>query len=236
MLNCIIVEDEPLVRRQIEGYVAQIPFLHLVGTARNPVIASAILQTEAVDLVFLDIKMPHMSGIEFLQQQDVCQQVIFITAYPEYAVQGFELEVTDYLVKPVTFERFLKACEKAQAKVKGSLTVKSNQEQPGYLYVKCDSRLEKVALADILFVEAMLNYVHIVTPKRKYTVYSSLKAIQELLPPDAFLRVHKSYLVALDHITTVGQSEVRIGEHQLPVSRRNQQALKQYLAGKGPRS
>lgn len=230
MLNCIIVEDEPLVRRQLESYVERVPFLQLVGTARNAVIAAAILKTEVVDLVFLDIKMPHMTGVEFLQQQDVVQQVVFITAYPEYAVQGFELEVTDYLMKPVTFERFLKACEKAKAKIGGSLTVKLNKEQPGYVYVKCEGCLEKIALAEILFVEAMLNYVQIVTIKRKYIVYSSLKAIEGLLSPADFLRVHKSYILALDHVTSMGTNTVAVGGHVLPVSRRSQQGLKQLLA------
>lgn len=229
MLNCIIVEDEPLVRKQIEGYIEKIPFLQLVGTARNPIIAKAILQTEVVDLVFLDIKMPQQSGIEFLQQHNIFQQVIFITAYPEYAVQGFELDVTDYLMKPVTFERFKKACEKANVKISGSLTIKNNREQPDFLYVKCDNCLEKIALIDILFVESMLNYVTIVTNKRKYIVYSSLKAIKERLPQHTFLRVHKSYIVAVDHITTVSPSQVQIGGYTLPISRRNQQPLKQYL-------
>ncbi|MCW3463510.1 LytR/AlgR family response regulator transcription factor [Chitinophaga nivalis] len=232
MLNCIIVEDEPLARRQLEAYIEQIPFLQLVGTARNPVIASAILQTEVVDLIFLDIKMPQMSGIEFLQQKDIFQQIIFITAYPEYALQGFELEVTDYLLKPVTFERFSKACEKAKIKISGSSTVKNNREQPDYLYVKCDNCLEKITLADILFIESMLNYVHIVTTKRKYTVYSSLKGIHERLPQNSFLKIHKSYIASLDHISTVTQSRVRIAGHELPISRRKQQDLKQYLTNK----
>lgn len=230
MLNCIIVEDEPLMRRLIEEYISKIPFLHLVATARNPVIASAILQTEAVDLIFLDIKMPQMSGIDFLQQHSVFQQVIFITAYPEYALQGFELNVTDYLMKPVTFERFYKACEKAKAKISGTATVKNNREQPGYIYVRCNNCLEKIALADILYVEAMLNYVQIVTAKQKYIVYSSLKAVNESLPDNAFLKIHKSYIVALAHITTVSASQVKIAGHLLPISRRSQQALRQYLA------
>ncbi|OMP79111.1 LytTR family DNA-binding domain-containing protein [[Flexibacter] sp. ATCC 35208] len=229
MMNCIIVEDEPLVRKQIEGYIERIPFLHLVGTARNPIIAKAILQTEVVDLIFLDIKMPQMSGIEFLQRHDVFQQVIFITAYPEYALQGFELNVTDYLMKPVTFERFTKACEKAKVKICGSLTVKNNLEHPDYLYVKCDNCLEKIAYVDILFVESMLNYVQIVTTERKYTVYSSLKAINERLPQGLFLKIHKSYIVSLNHISTFGQSQVLIAGYKLPISRRNQQTIKRYL-------
>ncbi|MFB6455530.1 LytR/AlgR family response regulator transcription factor [Chitinophaga sp. Hz27] len=230
MLNCIIVDDEPLVRRQIESYIEKIPFLNLVGTARNPVVAQAILNTEAVDLIFLDIKMPQMSGIELLQQYDIFQQVIFITAYPDYALQGFELDVTDYLMKPVTFERFLKACEKANAKMSGSSTLKMNREQPDALYVRSNHRLEKILLSDILFIEAMLNYVHVVTTTQKYTVYSSLKAIEDTLPQSNFLRVHKSYIVALNQINTVEASQLRIAGHVIPISRRSQSTLKQCLA------
>ncbi|NIG52855.1 LytTR family DNA-binding domain-containing protein [Chitinophaga sp. Cy-1792] len=227
MLNCIIVDDEPLVRKQIESYIEQIPFLHLVGTARNPVVAQAILSTEAVDLIFLDIKMPQMSGIELLQKHSIFQQVIFITAYPEYALQGYELDVTDYLMKPVTFERFLKACEKANAKVSGASTVKMNREQPDSLYVRCNHRLEKILLADILFIEAKLNYVQIVTPNKKYIVYASLKSIEECLPGTDFLRIHKSYIVALQHITTLESLQISVAAYTLPVSRKSQQILKQ---------
>ncbi|SHL79841.1 two component transcriptional regulator, LytTR family [Chitinophaga jiangningensis] len=227
MLNCLIVDDEPLVRKQIESYVEQIPFLHLVGTTRNPVVAQAILSTEVVDLIFLDIKMPQMSGIEFLQTQDIYQQVIFITAYPEYALQGYELDVTDYLMKPVTFERFLKACEKANAKITGVASVKMNREQPDSLFVRSNHRLEKILLADILFIEAMLNYVQIVTRNKKYIVYATLKSIEESLPAIDFLRIHKSFIVALNQITTLEPSQVRVAEYILPTSRRSQQLLKQ---------
>ncbi len=221
MLNCLIVDDEPLARQQIESYVARIPFLNLVGSVRNPAVAGEVLKVELVDLIFLDIKMPQMSGIDFLKSNDIFQQVIFITAFPEYAIEGFELEVTDYLAKPVTLERFLKACEKALAKVSGSQTVKAITEKPDYLYVKCNQRFEKIRIDDILFIESMLNYIHIITKTGKFTVYSSLKAIDGSLPADKFLRIHKSYLVATAHINTIENNQVHIGAHTLPVSRAN---------------
>ena len=221
MLNCLIVDDEPLARQQIESYVGRVPFLHLVVSVRNPVIAAEVLKDEPVDLIFLDIKMPQMSGIEFLKNNDIFQQVIFITAFPEYAIEGFELEVTDYLAKPVTFERFLKASEKALAKVSGSQTIKSIDNQRDFLYVKCNQRFEKIRIDDILFIESMLNYVNIITKTNKYTVYSSLKAIEDSLPADKFLKVHKSYLVAIAQVNTIENNHVHIGEHVLPVSRAN---------------
>ena len=226
-MNCLIVDDEPLARQQIEAYVRDVPFLTLVGTARNPTIAKQILQTELVDLIFLDIQMPQMTGIDFLKNNDIFQQIILITAFPEYAVEGFDLEVTDYLTKPVAFDRFLKGSKKALAKVSGSAVIKSINDKPDFLYIKCNQRFEKIRLADILYIEAMLNYIHIVTQQRKFTVYSSLKAIESSLPPDQFLRIHKSYMIATCHINSIDSHHVDVMGHQLPVSRSNKQAVLQ---------
>ena len=230
MLNCLIVDDEPLARRQIETYVSKVPTLKLVGSVRNPAIAGEVLKAEPVDLIFLDIKMPQMSGIDFLKNHDIFQQVIFITAYPEYAIEGFDLEVTDYLVKPVTFERFLKATEKAFAKVGGTETIKTIGKQPDYIYVKCNQRFEKVRIDDVLFVESMLNYIHLITANRKYTVYSSLKAVEASLPRDRFLRIHKSYLVAIQHIKAIENYQIHLEHHTLPVSRSHKQAVLEVAA------
>ncbi|HWK04791.1 MAG TPA: LytTR family DNA-binding domain-containing protein [Puia sp.] len=227
MLNCLIVDDEPLARKQIETYITRVPFLKLVGTARNPFIAKGILQTELVDLIFLDIQMPQMSGIDFLKSNEIFQQVIFITAFPEYAIEGFELEVTDYLMKPVTFERFLKGSKKALAKISGSQTIKSISDKPNFLYVKCNQRFEKIWIDDILYIESMLNYINIVTKNRKLTVYSSLKAIESSLPQDKFLRIHKSYMVAINHINAIDGHQIHVTGHKLPVSRSNKPAVLQ---------
>ena len=233
MLNCLIIDDEPLARKQIESYVDRVPFLKLVGSARNPVAAKELLNTEPVDLIFLDIKMPQLNGINFLRNHPVFQQVIFITAFPQYAIHGFELEVTDYLTKPVTFERFLKGAQKALAKVSGSQTIKSISDQPDFLYVKCNQRYEKIWIDDVLYVEAMLNYINIITKKKKYTVYSSLKNAESSLPQNRFLKVHKSYLVALNHITAIESHQVLVAEHKLPLSRSNRQAVLQAALNRG---
>lgn len=233
MLNCIIVDDEPLARQQIEVYVSRVPFLKLVGTARNPAIANGILQTELVDLIFLDIQMPQMSGIDFLKNNDIFQQVIFITAFPDYAIEGFELEVTDYLMKPVTFERFLKGSKKALARISGSQTIRSINDKPDFLYVKCNQRFEKVWIDEILFIESRLNYINIITKNRKLIVYSSLKAIESSLPPDRFLRIHKSFMVAINHINAIEGHQIDIAGNKLPVSRANKQAVLQIAMNPG---
>ena len=227
MLNCLIVDDEPLARKQIEIYIGRVPFLKLVGAARNPAIAREILQTELVDLIFLDIQMPQMTGLDFLKNHNIFQQVIFITAFPEYAIEGFELDVTDYLMKPVTFERFLRAGKKALSKINGSQTIKSISDRPDFLYVKCNHRFEKITVDDILYIEAMLNYINIVTINRKYTVYSSLKAIEDRVPRNKFLKIHKSYIVAIDHINTIDSHQVDVAGCRLPVSRSNRTAVLQ---------
>lgn len=221
MLNCLIIDDEPLARQQIESYISRVPYLLLAGSVRNPVIGKSVLDNEAIDLIFLDIKMQQMTGIDFLRENHVNQQVILVTAYPEYALDGFELEVTDYLMKPVTFERFLKAVEKAQALVSGTDTIKAVKHQPDYLYVKNNQRYEKISLGDILYIESMLNYVNIVTAKKKYTIYSSLKNAEACLPKDKFLRIHKSYIVAVAKIEAIDANAVCVDSHRLPLSRSN---------------
>ena len=229
MLNCLIVDDEPLARKQIEAYVKRVTFLKLVGTARNPTIAKGVLETELVDLIFMDIQMPRISGIEFLKTNDIFQQVIFITAFPEYAIEGFELEVTDYLMKPVTFDRFLKGSKKALAKVSGSETIKSISDKPDFLYVKSNQRFEKIWFDDILYIESMLNYINIITKKKKLTVYSSLKAIESSFPQGRFVRIHKSYMAAVKHIDAIDGHQIHVAGHILPVSRTNKQALLQIV-------
>jgi len=229
MLKVLIVDDEPLARQQLEAYVSRLPFLQLAGMARNTAAANGILHSTAVDLIFLDIQMPQISGIEFLKGQEIVQQVILVTAFPEYAIEGFELAVTDYLLKPVTFERFTKACERALANVTGQCSVNLLKQQPGFLYVRCNQHLQKLRIDDILFIQAMANYVHIFLADQKFTVYSSLKNLQAQLPVDAFVVTHRSYLAAVGHIDRIGQSEVFIGEHCVPLSRSRRKLVQAFI-------
>jgi DNA-binding LytR/AlgR family response regulator len=223
ILNCLVIDDEPLARMHIENYIARLPYLKLSGSARNASIAQGILDNEAIDLIFLDIKMPQTTGIELLRQNNIFQQVIFITAYPEFALDGFELDVADYLMKPVTFERFLKAVEKAHARVAGFDHIRKIKNDPGFIYVKTNQRYEKVEFDDILYIESMLNYINIVTKTVKFTVYSSLKNAETILPKEIFVRVHKSYIVAVTKINTIDAKHIRVNEHELPLSRGSRQ-------------
>jgi len=225
ILNCLVIDDEPLARMHIENYIARTLFLKLAGSARNASIAKTILDNEAVDLVFLDIKMPQTSGLEFLRENNVFQQVILVTAYPEFALDGFDLNVTDYLMKPVTFERFEKAVEKAFAKLAGFENIRRIKHEMGFCYVKTGQRYEKVVFDDILYIESMLNYIHIITKTGKLTVYSSLKNAEAIFPKSMFVRTHKSYLAAITKISTIDLKHICIGSHKIPVSRGNRNSI-----------
>src|ERR1700743_1492241 len=178
-IKCIITDDEPFARKGLQGYASQIDFLDLRGVCENAVELNSLLKKEPVDLVFLDIEMPYMTGIDFLKHFPAAPKVIFTTAYEKYALQGFDLEVLDYLLKPIPFERFLKAANKAFDYFIGQ----QNAAAPGdYIFVKADGKLEKIHLSDILFAEAMENYVAIHTGDRKVIAHLTLKMLQEKLP------------------------------------------------------
>jgi DNA-binding LytR/AlgR family response regulator len=225
ILNCLVVDDEPLARMHIENHIARMACLKFAGSARNASIAKTILDNEAIDLIFLDIKMPQTSGLEFLRENNVFQQVILVTAYPEFALDGFELDVTDYLMKPVTFERFEKAVEKAYSKVGGFDNIRKIKQEQDFCYVKTSQRYEKVAFDDILYIESMLNYIHIITKTGKLTVYSSLKNAEAIFPKDMFVRIHKSYLAAIAKISTIELKHICIDDHKIPISRGNRHSL-----------
>src|SRR5580765_8959396 len=177
-LNCIIVDDEPVARKLLEEYIQDVDFLELKGKAENPLKANTLLDNNEINLMFLDINMPKLSGIEFLRTSRVLPLTIMTTAYAEYAVEGFELDVMDYLVKPFSFERFLKAVNKA----KEYFELKKKQPEESdkkYFFVKCDGKIEKVFYDELLYVEAMLNYVILHTETRKMIVYLTIKGISE---------------------------------------------------------
>lgn len=214
MISCIIIDDEPIARKGLQGYIGKIDFLELKGVCENAIQLNNLLKQAPVDLLFLDIEMPYVSGIEFLKNTVSPPKVIFTTAYEQYAIKGYELDVLDYLLKPISFERFMKAANKAYD------YFKTNQEPTiQYLFVKADSKLEKVNFSDILFVEAMENYVGIYLSGKKLITHSTLKAIQEKLPVQDFLQPHKSYLINLNHINSIEGNMLHIGEYQVPISK-----------------
>jgi len=226
-MKCIIVDDEPVARRLLEEYIADIPFLQLVGKAENPLKAHALLDAGSVDLMFLDINMPKMSGIDFLRTTASLPLTILTTAYTEYAIEGFELDVLDYLVKPFSFDRFYKACYKA--KEYGELQHRGESRQqpagepvsgptPDFFFVKCEGRIEKVLYDELLYVEAMLNYVVLHTESRKLMVYLTIRSIIEQLPSERFIKIHKSTIVNIGKIKSIEGNQINMGKTTVVIS------------------
>ncbi len=225
-LKCIIVDDEPVARKVLQEYIEDIPFLELTEQADNPIKAQTILDHEKIDLIFLDINMPKLSGIEFLKTSTSLPMVVITTAYTEHALDGFALDVLDYLVKPFSFERFLKACNKAkdyhQLKMKAD---KITTAQENYFFVKCNGRIEKILYDELLFVEASLNYVTLHTTNGKMIVYLTIKGMMESLPTDSFLKVHKSFIVNLKKIKRIEGNIIQIGNSAIPISQNYQDEI-----------
>ena len=215
-IKCIITDDEPFARKGLQGYVGQIDFLDLKGVCENAVELNSLLKKEPVDLLFLDIEMPYLTGIEFLKQLPAPPRVIFTTAYEKYALQGFELEVLDYLLKPISFDRFLRAANKAFDYFRLQQAPATGDD---YIFVKADSKLEKIAFADILFAEALENYVAIYTKEKKIITHLTLKMLQEKLPATAFIQPHKSYLAAIDKIASLEGNMLHIAQYTVPISK-----------------
>ena len=238
MMNCVIIDDEPLAREGIGNYVREIDFLRLVDTCENPVELMKVLDKNPVDLIFLDIQMPKMNGIDFLKIVQKPPLVIITTAFPSYALEGFQLNVLDYLLKPVTFERFFKAANKAKdycQLIKKSAQSGIQKAEPGadYFFIKCDNKYEKIHLDDVLYVQGMQNYVVIYTRKGKYLTLLYLKNLEQSLDNKQFIRVHKSYLVSIDKIEAIEGSEIIIQSHRIPISRNyREQVINQIVKNK----
>jgi DNA-binding LytR/AlgR family response regulator len=217
-IKCIITDDEPFARKGLHGYATQIDFLDVRGICENAVELNSLLKREPVDLLFLDIEMPYMTGIDFLRHFPGAPKVIFTTAYEKYALQGFELEVLDYLLKPIPFERFLRAANKAYDYFRALQSPAAGLKED-YVFVKADSKLEKIAFADILFAEALENYVAIYTREKKVITHLTLKMLQEKLPAAAFAQPHKSYVIAIDKIKSIEGNILHIDQYQVPISK-----------------
>ena len=233
-LNCMIVDDEPVARKVLEEYIADVDFLELKGKAENPVKATVLLNNNEIDLMFLDINMPKLSGIEFLRTSGSLPMTIMTTAYPDYALEGFELNVLDYLVKPFSFERFLKAVYKAkdyhELKSKAA-SISSFSDD--YFFVKCDGKIEKILHDELLYIEAMLNYAILHTETRKMIVYLTIKNLAEELPTDKFLKVHKSYIVNLSKIKSIEGNEISMSNSKVIISQNlRDDVMKQILKDK----
>lgn len=217
MIRCIAVDDEKLVRDLLEDNIRQVPFLQLVATCKNALEANEVLQSDPVDLMFLDIRMPRLSGLQLLQSLTHPPLVILVTAYEQYALEGFELQVADYLLKPFSFERFLKACNRAKDLTR--LRERQPREATDF-FVNVEYTLVKIVVADIEYIEGLKDYIKIYLSSAPKPVLTrmTMKAIEEKLPATGFIRTHKSYLVAASKITTIKRDLVCIGEKEIPVS------------------
>lgn len=222
MMDCVIVDDEPLAREGLTNYVKEIDFLNLSGVCANPVELISLLNQQAIDLVFLDIQMPKMTGIDFLKIFEKPPLVIITTAYPEFALEGFQLNVLDYLLKPVTFERFVKSVNKAHEQhflINRASADHQATSDSRYVFVKCGNKYEKIYVDEILFIEGLQNYVTIHTGKSKYVTLLNLKKLEQELDAKAFIRVHKSFLVPVRKIDAIEGNEIFIQSHRIPISR-----------------
>jgi DNA-binding LytR/AlgR family response regulator len=229
-LKCLIIDDEPIARKIVREFAEKIAYLQLVGEAEDAVAAKAILNKEPIDLVFLDIQMPHMTGMKFLQTTGASTFLTIITtAYPNYAVEGFELNILDYLVKPIAFERFAKACLKA----KQYFELKQNASHEDFFFVKSEGRVEKVEFRDVVFIESLGNYVTLHLVNGKMIVYLTLKSLLEQLPTRDFIQVHKSFAINKSKVRSIEGNEIKFDKHAVPIGlKMKEDVLKEILGGK----
>jgi two-component system, LytTR family, response regulator len=218
-LSCIIVEDEPLAAKVLQEYIAEVPFLELKGWFKDAILATEYLRDNSVELMFLDIHLPKLKGMAFLKTLTHPPSVIITTAYHQYAVEGFDLNVTDYLLKPIEFERFLVAVNKVK-----SAPVQSGQNDPdkdskSYLFLNVQKKKVKISFSDILYIESQREYVKIVTPKKEFLSKISTTEIESLLPPNLFKRIHRSFIISIPKIESYTTEEVEINGVSIPVGR-----------------
>lgn len=230
MINCIVIDDEPLARECITDYIGQVDFLQLAATGSNPVELMNLLDTHDIALIFLDIQMPVMSGIDFLRMAKNPPMVIITTAFPSYALEGFQLDALDYLVKPITFNRFFKAVNKAKEyheliKRRTAITDEKTNVREDYFFIKCDYKYEKININEILYIQGLQNYITIHTVKGKYITLMNLKNVQENLDPHIFIRVHKSYIVSIPRIDAIENNEIIVQKLRIPIGRSNREEV-----------
>ncbi|HVW94689.1 MAG TPA: LytTR family DNA-binding domain-containing protein [Mucilaginibacter sp.] len=227
MIRCLIVDDEPLALHILEDYILKIPFLQLVKATTNPIEALTLVQDRQVDLVFLDVQMPELTGIQFLRIANGKAKVILTTAYPQYALEGYELDVIDYLLKPIAFDRFFKSVQKAQGVLQPAAISPAPEAAPpaqpqndflsDFIFVKTEHKIQKVYLNDILFIEGLKDYISIFTPAERIITLQNMKKMEDALPEKHFIRVHKSYIVSINKIDSIERSRIFIGDKVIPV-------------------
>ena len=226
--TCIIIEDEPLALEKTKDFVNKVPFLYLSATFDNALTGLTYLNNNKVDLLFLDINMDELSGIELLESSTITSQVIITTAYQEYALKGYELKITDYLLKPFTFNRFLQAVNKAQE----NLSQRSVAKTVDFIFVKTENRLEKIMINDILYIEGMRDYLRIHTTGKKIMTLQSFNDLEKLIPAHLVCRVHKSYMVAINKIESIERGRIKIASQLIPISETYKELFLQLINSK----
>jgi len=218
-LKCIIIDDEPIARKVLQEFVEEIDYLELAGQAENPLKSMMLLNENDIDIIFLDINMPKINGIDFVKSSKTTASIIMTTAYAEYAAVAYGLDVLDYLVKPIAFDRFLRACNKAKEirELKKIKQVKPNKTND-HFFIKCDNQIEKVFYDELIYAEAMLNYVMLFTNSKKMIVYVTIKSLEEQLPADMFMKVHKSFIVNLSKVRSIEGNILDIGNEKITIS------------------
>ena len=230
-LRCLIIDDEPVARKGMLEFISEVAFLHVEGQCENAMKAAQFLQSTPVDLIFLDIQMPKVSGIDFLKSLASPPMTLLTTANPAYALEGFALDVVDYLVKPVAFDRFLKAATKAHDLFELRSRPPGEKKPADYFFVKSNGRYERVLYAELLYAEAYQNYCIIHLSGKKLITYLTFTAMEKQLPADRFIKIHKSYIVSIAKIDSIEGHEVRIGDVVIPISRSLKEEVKKIIVG-----
>ena len=230
-IKCLIVDDEELARTLLMNYTGRLPWMEVRGAVSNPLEAMEILRREPVDLLFLDIQMPELSGIAFLKSLSARPAVVFTTAYPEYALEGFNLDVVDYLLKPFSFERFLQAVNKVRNTMPATASGSTEQgEERDFIMVKSEHKIHRIRYEEILFIQSMREYAAFHTAKGRILSLSSLKSLEESLPPERFMRIHKSYIIPLDRVDTLEGNMVVLAGEKIPVGASYREKLAGYFS------
>nr|WP_121269950.1 LytTR family DNA-binding domain-containing protein [Pedobacter schmidteae] len=218
-IRCLVIDDEPLAREGIIDFIGKLDFLEVAGACATAIEAATFVENGGIDLLFLDINMPYLSGLEFLESMEQPPLTILTTAYSEHALEGYRLQIVDYLLKPITFKRFYQACLKARQLHLMSTPTKHQQATDTFLYVRQGDGFQKISWVDILYIEGMQNYARLHFKDRELIIHQTMISLEESLPRDNFFRIHKSYLINIAHIDSVSGGRVFINGNELPISR-----------------
>jgi len=230
-IKCIIIDDEPLAIKVVERHLKEFDYMELTNSFNTPIAALPIIEKEEIDVIFLDINMPKMSGLDFIRTLSHKPHIVITTAYREFAVESFDLDVLDYLVKPIPFSRFLKTINKINKRVnleKEKINKISIKEEP-FIFLKVDKKLMKIKLNDILFIESLKDYIKVITILGDYLVHKSMTSISEELPTNNFIRIHRSYTIAINKISFVEGNSIMVANRRIPIGRNYLQVAKQKI-------